>query len=218
MRLLPSRRVLLLGVVLPGTLYLLAHLAFGGRSRASAFEALGIDPSKIDADTISPRLAQHLGIRSMRPATELVAVVISADFCAANAFEGFREVIASISRRLSAQFEARPEVVTRIIGISLDSDARRGVRYLADLADFDEVIAGGNWLNTGSEKYLWAYPSDVNIPQIVILQRVVTWSDKQPNVEDERVLSRIVGAQGIIEWAGRGMPVTLFSRPAVAGR
>ena len=66
------RRRLLFGVVLPALGYLLVHFTLLDRRSSSRFEALGIDPTKLNPDTLSPSLAQQLGLRTRKPATELV--------------------------------------------------------------------------------------------------------------------------------------------------
>lgn len=211
---LPSRRKLVYGVGLPALVYVLIHFTVPAPKPQSRLAQLGIDPVTLDLDTISPRLAQMLGLRSKRTAVELVAVIISAQFCAANTVTGFSDAVAAVPGLLQAQVEHESEVVTRVIGISLDTDARTGSDYLFSLAAFDEIIAGGNWLNTATEKFLWAHSgTDVNIPQVLLLERSVTWSDAFPSLGTERVLQRLVGAEEIIEWVNRGAPARPITAP-----
>lgn len=217
--LLPTRRNVLYGIALPAVGYILIHYAVFERRQLSPFERLGIDPATIDLDTISPKLAQQLGLRSKLPATELVVVLISAGFCSANSVAGFNEAVGAIRELLQTQVNDQPTVVTRMIGISLDTDARTGSEYLLGLAQFDEIIAGGNWLNTATEKFLWTdTPEDVNIPQIVILQRSIRWSGAFPDLGTELVLKRIVGPGEIIEWVSRGAPAQLTVMQAESSR
>lgn len=209
MRLNRWARLLLFGMVIPGLGYLAVHFALLDRSPVSPLAARGLDPSNFDVDTISPSLAKELGLRTKRPATEVVAVVISSTFCRANGFEGFHDAVAEIPSLLEAHVASRPEMVSRVIGISLDHDPETGANYLFGLADFDEVTAGGNWLNTATEKFLWgSFSLQAEIPQIVLLQRTVIWQDESSAVlEQEEVLKTIVGAEEIVEWVAHGAPM-----------
>ncbi len=209
------RKHALFGILLPAAGYLTFHFIMLARVPPSPLEELGIDPATINADTLSPRLAKRLGVRTNRAATEIVTVVISATFCVANRVEGFHEAARAIPDLLNAQVADRPHVVTRTVGIALDHDPRAGTEYLFKLARFDEVIAGGSWLNTATEKFLFGtYRWAAEIPQVVILERTVTWSENFASLEGERVLTTIVGADSIMAWVKRGAPVSTLSARA----
>lgn len=196
-----------MGVILPALGYLVVHYALPDDTAKSRFEALGIDPATVDVDTLPPQLAKQLGVVSVQPTTELVAVVISASFCLANGVDGFHEAVERIPRLLRAQIDNRPEMVTRVVGVAVDPDPETGAEYLVHLAEFDEVIAGGSWLNTGTEKFLWGrYALGGSIPQIVVLQRTVTRPQGFVVLESERLVRTIAGADKIIDWVARGAP------------
>lgn len=202
------RKTLLLGAVLPAVAYLTVHAALSARGHDSAVS--GVERAAVDLDTISPQIAFQMGLVPTQPTTELVAVVISATWCAANEVQGYHGAIHAIPRLLSDQISDRPEMVARVIGVSVDSDPHIGMDYLFDLAEFDEVVAGGvGWLNTAAEKFLWGRPyiSAGSIPQIVLLRRTVTWSGNIVTIEDERELGKRVGAEEIIEWVASGAPI-----------
>lgn len=200
-------RTLLLGVILPALAYLLLHFTVLDRSPQSQFQALGIDPAAIDIDTVSPQLAKQLGVVSTQPATEVVAVVISSSFCQANEVEGFHEAVAAIPRLVRNQTADQSDVITRFVGVAVDVDPETGTDYLLNLAEFDEVIGGGSWLNTATEKYMWgSYAIEQTIPQVILLRRTVTRSTDFVVLEESRLLDTIVGADRIIEWVNRGAP------------
>lgn len=205
---------LLFGILLPALGYLAVHYAFLNRPPRSPLKELGIDAATLNADTLSPRMAKRLGLRSRRPATEIVTVVISATFCVANSVKGFHEAARAIPGLMNAQVANRPEMITRTIGIALDHDPRAGAEYLFRLAEFDEVVSGGNWLNTATEKFLFGtYRWAPAIPQVVIMERTVTWSEAAfPLVEGEKVLATIIGADSIMAWVNRGAPIPGLTR------
>ena len=147
-------------------------------------------------------------------------MVISARFCRGNRVAGFHEAVAKIPALLRAQVSDRPEVITRVVGVSLDNNAEVGTDYLFRLAEFDEVVAGGSWLNTATEKLLWgSYPLKASIPQVVLLQRTVTWAGgSAATLEEERVLETYDGADKIVAWVAQGAPVGELAAAPVAGR
>jgi hypothetical protein len=200
--------LVLVGVVLPASVYLAAYMvATHNRSLSprEALEAMGIDPATVDIDSLSPQLARRIGLQSLRPATEIVVVVISSSTCIANDFPGFREAIAQIRDRLRVQFADQPEVVERLVGISVDGDARVGAEYLLSLAAFDEVIAGGSLLNLGMEKYgRGKHSLGRGIPKLAILVRSTTWTRDSIIVGEERLKRVLAGAAEIVSWVERG--------------
>lgn len=209
------RSALLWGVAVPAVVYITVHFGFLAHEPTTRFEEFGINPDSIDVevmlDTISPQRAHMLGLVSRRPATEVIAVVLSASFCGANEFEGFRDAIERLPGLLEDRTSHLPDVITRTVGVAIDPDAMTGASYLAELASFDEIIAGGSWLNTATEKYLWEDRVAVTagIPQIIIVSRTVTWLEGSVLVEGEKVQSIMRGADEIVEWVDGGAPVAL---------
>lgn len=208
------RNTVLLGIVLPALAYLTVHFTvFNGvpAPTPSPIDVLGIDPSAIDPDTLSARAAERMGVRSRQPATELVAIIITASWCKANGVEGFHESVAKIPQLLEAHIANRHDVLKRVIGIAIDPDVRTGVDHLLDLAQFDEIISGGDWLNTATEKYLWGtFALGGNIPQVAILQRTVTWTPYSVALEGDQILKTISGPDEIMNWVAQGAPIDGF--------
>lgn len=204
------RSTLLAGVLAPAMLYMAAtELGFrGGDVAPTAAELLvaeGIDPLTLDLDTISPRLAARVGLKSRLPATEYVVVLISSSWCLGNEVQGFSEAVASIRALVEDQISDRSDALTRLVGVALDTDPRVGTEYLFSLAAFDEVSAGGEWLNTGTEKYLWGgMPLSGEVPLVAILEREVVWEPYLVSIKRETLLRSIVGAREIVDWVAGG--------------
>jgi len=187
--------------------------------RLHRLQTLGLDPASFDLmtfeDTLTPRRARELGLASRHPATEAMVVVLGSSGCAPSTTREFRDAIAPIPSLLEAQFAQRPEVVPRLIGIALDPSARRGAEYLLDLGEFDEVIAGGSLLNTATEKYIWGtHALSPGTPQVLLLERTVTWSEQGVRIEGERVLRTLIGIEQISSWVSEGAPIVLGQTPA----
>lgn len=200
-------RYLLLGVLLPILVYLVAFRPDPVDYALAEYARFGIDPYRLDPDTLSPRLAKHLGLRSERPTRELVVVFISSESCSANRVSGFADAVSRLPAVIEGQLGEDPNAVVRFVGISVDNDPRVGAEYLLRLVPFDEVVAGGNWLNTATEKYFWKR-SDVRqtatIPRIIVLQRTITWRGSVPTISDEILLGSVESAPTIIEWISEG--------------
>lgn len=93
----------------------------------------------------------------------------------------------------------------RTIGIAKDADARTGLDHLRKFGRFDEVAAGGGWLNTGALKYIFGdLPGVGATPQIAVILRTVEREGSALGVRDERVLTRKVGVTELTEWSNAG--------------
>jgi hypothetical protein len=201
------------GVLVPGSLYLI-FVTFASSKYRSAplIEQLGIDPDTFNValfyDTLSPKRANQLGLISRHPATELVVVVISSSGCIASRDPEFQKAVRRLPMLLNDKFTDNPEMVIRLVGVALDWDVNKGIEHITKMAEFDEVIAGGNRLNVATEKFLWGEPRlGGGTPQLIVLQRSVHWGESGVVVGDERVLHHLAGPQNIAEWVRGGAPL-----------
>lgn len=201
------------GVLLPAAVYLTVHnMWMASDQPANPLEALGVDVAALDPDTLAPRRAWELGLKSPLPATEVVAVVISSSFCSGNQIEGFRDAVAKIPSLLRERTAGFANLVPHTVGISVDQRARVGTQYLQELADFDEISSGGGWTNSNAAKYFWeSYSLPAGVPQVVLLSRRVTRAPADILIEDETILETITSAEGIVEWVRNGGPTTDLS-------
>lgn len=209
-----AKSTLLLGIVLPAVAYLTVRAVFFSPT-PSAFERLGIDPASIDPDTLSPRVAADLGLITRLPTTEYVVLVISSSYCRAAAVEGFADSVKTIRGLIRGQLAQRSEAVERMIGVALDRDPWVGADYLETLGGFDEIVTGGIWLNTATEKYLWGgYAIPPETPQVALLERRTRYTEGAMIVEDEHLVWTIRGAAEIMEWVAGGAALTRADRAA----
>lgn len=201
-------QMIALGVVLPGATYLVASTLVRPNEKAT-LEELGIDPKTTDLADLSPQVAKKLGLISQQPTRELIAVLITSSRCDANNIDGFRSAVSAIPELMSEQVASQPDALVRFIGIATDANAKAGAEYLLELADFDEMTAGGTWLNNATEKYLWSGSTRVEgyVPEIILLERTVTWSSNAVVIQNERVIGVVKGANAIIEWVKDGAPI-----------
>lgn len=136
----------------------------------------------------------------LQTGTELVGVFIGASTCDASNHpelaEALRLVRAEVGRRTAYG------KVAGWIGVSVDSDLRAGLRFLEGFSQFDEVMAGGGWLNAGANTYLVGdFPGQRAIPQLLLLERDLEVEEGRVVSVQERLVARRVGADAILAFA-----------------
>ena len=141
-------------------------------------------------------------------ATEQIRMVfIGSSTCGAQRQEGFREAIETAKRSLAERFsgEGRQFLST---GVAVDWELESGIDFLAAFGEFDEIIVGGNWLNSGAITYVWRdFPGASDVPQVVVVKRSVDVSSNTISVGEEEILARLVGAEHIMKWVDLGAPI-----------
>jgi hypothetical protein len=122
--------------------------------------------------------------------TEIVAVAIVADFCDLCRSKEFKTDLQHLHKLLREQNVGK--VV--FIGVALDSSVQRGLRSLNAIAEFDEVIAGRGWSNTGLIRYVWNdLPGRAVVPQVVLTSREVIAGARTITFSKERLHRRLLG-------------------------
>jgi hypothetical protein len=100
----------------------------------------------------------------------------------------------------------------RFHGIGLDTDAAVSVAHLARLGHFDEIAAGGEWLNSAALRYHWGdLAGPAGTPQILVLGRTVVsqrlGNTELPEITSETMLARKLGLTEILIWIQAGAPL-----------
>ena len=105
-----------------------------------------------------------------------------------------------LADRLRADTKVDPRLQLMFIGVATDWEFDKGLRFLADYGAFDEVIVGGNWLNSAAVRFIWRdLPGQPAFPQVVLLEREVTVNKTNVTFGPEKVISRFIGIDEIIE-------------------
>lgn len=90
------------------------------------------------------------------------------------------------------------------VGVARDLSVRAGLKHLNELAQFDEVVAGRGWMNTGLLRYVHdQFPGEAATPQVLVVLRRVNLAPER-SIEAEAVVLRKVGATEIQNWATAG--------------
>jgi hypothetical protein len=133
---------------------------------------------------------------------EIFLVFIGAPTCPASTPDAIATTLAQVQDRVHAQTTAQNVRFARL-GVAVSNGAADGVRYLEEVGEFDEVIAGGGWRNTGIHRFVDIdLPGIAMTPQVIIVRRV-----RRTGVLTESVLVRKAGNAAIQLWNSRGAPL-----------
>lgn len=145
--------------------------------------------------------AEFDDLDAVGPGKHIVAIFVGSSTCGASEFPGLRRALNDIRHTLEAR-AARGAARFVSVGVSLDGDPWRGTRFLEEFGPFDEILAGGSWLNTGAITFMLRdWPSPRAIPQLVLVERTVTGTELSVLSVTDRVVGRKVGAEAIVNYA-----------------
>lgn len=97
------------------------------------------------------------------------------------------------------------------IGISDTWNTDSGVVQLSEIAKFDEIIVGRNWLNTGVAAYINSFGAQAAVPQVIIVTENID-TEKVPHVySSRREVARLVGRRELEEWLASGAPLAIHA-------
>jgi len=140
-------------------------------------------------------------LEALGPGTHVLAIFVASSTCGASEFPGLHEALADIRHTLGAR--ARDDATRFVsVGVSLDDDPWQGAQFLKTFGPFDEVLAGGSWLNTGAITFMLRdWPSPRTIPQLVLVERAVAGTELNVLSVTDRVVGRKIGAEAIVNYA-----------------
>ncbi len=140
----------------------------------------------------------------LRSGKEIVVVLIGSQSCGASKVPAFLEAMDTLRVLLQVR-SGREGFRFSITGVALDWSPAVGLAFLESLGDFDEIIVGRNWLNTGALRYVWKdIPGPASLPQVLVLERDVEVGPAGVTLRTERPMARVVGTDRIIEWVRAG--------------
>jgi hypothetical protein len=141
---------------------------------------------------------------------DVILVFVGATFCGALDHEAMPAVIDEAKVRLR---ERALDTDRRFVakGVALDWSVSEGLGFLRQFGEFDEVLAGRNWLNTGAARYMWTdIPGPAAVPQLLVLLRSAEVSAQGIEFGEERLLLRKLGVEEILEWADLDFPLSFL--------
>lgn len=156
--------------------------------------------------------------------SNLIAFVIAASDCGWStrpqtmaALGGLRSKLRSVHADVYAQIS--------VVGVALDRNPATGVEFLSKVAAgsidraFDQIIAGGSWLNEQIVRFVWREGiTEASTPQVIVIERYVDTAsylrDYSIGTEPDRVVANRRGSAEIIQWFNENVP---FDAPLVSG-
>jgi len=130
---------------------------------------------------------------------ERLLVYVGSATCTFSNVKEIPGLVAAIRERVRASAEDRRFVM---VGIAKDLNVTAGLKHLARVASFDEVMTGRSWANIGVLKYVY---SDLRgaaaTPEIVVVDRRLVNDRTGTRVENEKVIVRALGLTGLRDLA-----------------
>jgi len=138
--------------------------------------------------------------------------------------------VSSIRGKLRATHGKSYAQIT-VIGVALDSAPDKGIAFLTGIgkdqtdASFDQIIAGGSWLNEQIVRLVWRERmTEAASPQVLVVERTVITDEylakSTIGVRADRVLVNPTGNKEIVNWVTQGVPLDypVYQAPTQAGR
>jgi len=139
---------------------------------------------------------------------QLIGVVIVSSTCAWSSRANFPSTIREMNRLL-VERAAQDHRRFIAVGVAVDWSATVGFEFLRRFGPFDEILAGGNWANTGAIDYLWRLPPSTTAPsgtpEVLIFERHVAWDSAGRNLQVGE--NRKAGVDQIDEWVKMQAPL-----------
>lgn len=119
---------------------------------AASLVALGVQSHR---QAVQEEALHNAGRDQRRIASgdEVLIIFIGASFCRAVDVAGFPESLSRLKDEVRRQGDAA-NMRIGIIGVALDWGVPSGLAWLRRFGEFDEVLVGRNWLNTGAVDYM----------------------------------------------------------------
>lgn len=155
--------------------------------------------------------AEYVPPATQRSGDEIVLVYIGASTCRWSNVPDLPASVKHLKRRIFAEAQARGAAFASI-GIARDEVAADGVKYLRRFGDFDELMSGRGWVNSGVQQYVFGdMPGRAMTPQIIVVWRTLEYKSGRVIVRRSRLVARKTGVEAIRSWDG-----ALTSLPNIA--
>lgn len=147
--------------------------------------------------------AEYVPPATQKAGDELVFVYIGSSTCRWSNVAGLPNHIKLLKRELFGQAQIS-DLAFASIGVARDGIAADGIDYLRRFGDFDEVMSGRGWVNSGVQQYMFGnMPGPAMTPQVVVVRRTLNYRAGLVVVQHDSVLVRRVGTQEIMQWNGK---------------
>ena len=135
---------------------------------------------------------------------ELIAIYIGAEFCGPCHDPQLKRAIRRM-KIILADRAAKERQSFSVTGVSTDWEVEKGIKYLRSVGPFDEMVVGKSLFNQAASEYIWKDPSvSTVVPQLVLIQREVSYKDGRAVISNYKVVDRHLGNTEIISWVNKG--------------
>ncbi len=166
-----------------------------------------LDPT---TDRVSDPTAPWAGSETM------VALVVSST-CGAARDSTLRRLLVGLRTRIRNGLGHEPGERLVYVGVALDQSVESGVNILRRLGPFDEISAGGGWMNQLAIRYLHRdLAGEAATPQILVVRRRLGRSWAAHAVGVDTLLARVVGSSALIGWLKQPDPFESFRFPSTS--
>jgi hypothetical protein len=143
------------------------------------------------------------GLERVSSGVELVAILFASSTCPASNDPELPLALSVIRKSLRRSLSDSGRALIWAAA-SLDLSPRSGLAFLKRFGDFDEVSAGGSWLNSDALHLIVRdLPGPLQTPQLVLLERRVRAGRSSLTVATDRIVARYVGADAIKQLSKR---------------
>jgi hypothetical protein len=139
--------------------------------------------------------------------TEVILVYIGSPRCAASASPRIPQLV-RIARESLATEARRSGSAFASVGVAATLAVPAGLSHLSGIGPFDEIVAGRDWGNHASLRYVYGSNGGSGVtPQLLVVIRRGT-GELTPRVGEERVVLRVAGLANIEQWIADGARVS----------
>jgi hypothetical protein len=134
---------------------------------------------------------------------QLLMVVLVSKDCDWSTAPNFRDSLRILKGRLVRE-SAAANMAFSTLGVAVDHNPQEGIALLNELGPFDQLAVGDSWLNAAAIEYMWRdIPGEAALPQVVLVERIVTHTSNSLVVSDDSLVGRAVGPSAIFRWLAR---------------
>lgn len=163
--------------------------------------------------TLAPSAsAQAAGDTSYTPSyalpqgRQIVAVYLGALTCRPCGAPEMKAAVRRMKPLLAAQAKHSGSSFAATV-VANDWDLKSSLEFVQPLGAFDEYLLGGNWVSVGAQRFFWSDSLTTKaMPQVLLIDRTVTFDERGGRFGPEQVIHRIVG-DSIIKWVRAGAPI-----------
>jgi hypothetical protein len=151
------------------------------------------------------------------PGRQLIAYVFVSSTCAFSQSKDVKRAVHDLRATLAEMHGGEFRRIA-VIGVGVDHNVETALSYFrsVSLDSFDEIDAGGSWLNEQVVRHIWRErETEASVPQVVLVSRRMdaTLKPFSLSLGDDSILVVLRGRNHILEWLAKGVPLVSSPNP-----